>query len=54
MRHRARAVTEVELFAGPDSSHVGGMEAFVAVDDGQVTDLGQGVDVEERPGHAGG
>ena len=48
VRHRACAVAEVEFFARPDSPHVGGVEALVAVDHGQVTDLGQGVDVEER------
>ena len=48
VRHRARAVAEVELLAGPDPPHVGGVEAFVAVDDGELTDLGQRVDVEQR------
>ena len=52
VRHRARAVAEVELFADPDPPHGGGVEALVAVDDGQLTDLGQRVDVEERRGHA--
>ena len=52
VRHRAGAVAEVELLAGPDPAHGGGVEALVAVDDGQLTDLGQRVDVEQRRGHA--
>jgi hypothetical protein len=40
------------LFTDPDSTHVGGVEALVAVDDGQATDLRQGVDVEEGRWHA--
>ena len=35
-------------FADPDPPHGGGMEALVAVDDGEATDLGQRVDVEQR------
>ena len=52
VRHRPVAVTQVEFLAGPDPPHVGRVEALVAVDDRQLTDLGQRVDVEERAGHA--
>ena len=49
----AGTVAEVEFLAGPDPPHVGGVEALLAVDDGQLTGLGQRVDVEQRVGHAG-
>ena len=52
VRDRARAVAEVEFLTGPDPSHVGGVEALVAVDDGELADLGQRVDVEQRATHA--
>ena len=45
---RARAVAEVEFLAGPDPPHIGRVEALVAVDDRELTDLGQRVDVEQR------
>ena len=48
VRHRAVAVAEVEFLAGADAPDVGRVEALVAVDDRQLTDLGQRVDVEER------
>ena len=47
----AVAVAQVEFLAGPDPPHVGRVEALVAVDDRQLTDLGQRVDVEQRAGH---
>ncbi len=52
VRHRPVAVAQVEFLAGTDAPHVGGVEALVAVDDRELTDLGQRVDVEQRAGHA--
>ena len=43
----ADAVAEHQLLAAADASHGGGVEAFVAVDDGQLTAVGQRVDVEQ-------
>ena len=51
VRHGAVAVAKVEFFAGADAPDVGRVEALVAVDDRELTDLGQRVDVEERAGH---
>ena len=48
VRDGARAVAEVEFLADADPAHGGGVEALVAVDDGQLADLGQRVDVEQR------
>jgi hypothetical protein len=48
------AVAEHELLAGSDASHRGGVEAFVAVDDGQVASIGQCVNVEQRRHHLRG
>ena len=45
------AVTEHQLLTGSDAAHRGGVETFVAVDDGQRAGLGQCVDVEQRPHH---
>ena len=51
VRHGSVAVAKVEFFAGADAPNVGRVEPLVAVDDRQLTDLGQRVDVEERAGH---
>jgi len=50
MRHRPVAITQVEFLAGTDTPDVGRVEALIAVDDRQLTDLGQRVDVEESAG----
>ena len=39
---------QVELLAGPDPPHIGGVETLVAVDHGELTHSGQRVDIEER------
>ena len=43
----AGAVTENEFLAAPDAPHGRGVEAFVTLDDSQVSDVGQRVDVEQ-------
>ena len=49
VRHRVPAPSlEVELLAEPDPPDVGGVEALVTVDDGELTDIRQRVDVEQR------
>ena len=50
VRHRPVAVAQVEFLTGADAPDVGRVEAFVAVDDRELTDLGQRVDVEQRQG----
>ena len=41
------AVAEDQLLTPTDASHGGGVEAFVAIHDGQLTAVGQRVDVEQ-------
>ena len=48
VRHRARAVAQVQLLAGPDPAHIGRVETLVAVDHRELADRGQRVDVEQR------
>jgi hypothetical protein len=43
----AGAVAEDQFLAAADASHRGGVEAFVAVDDGELTGHRQRVDVEQ-------
>ncbi|MDT5162245.1 MAG: hypothetical protein QOC90_2555, partial [Mycobacterium sp.] len=47
VRHGAVAVAEIEFFAYSDAPNIGRVETLVAVDDRQLSDLGQRVDVEQ-------
>jgi len=44
-------IAQVQFLARTDAADVGRVEALVAVDGHELTDLGQRVDVEEPAGH---
>ena len=48
------AVAEHQLLAGADPSDRGGVKSFVAAHNGQLTGIGQCVDVEQRRHHVRG